>query len=380
MKKIYKRSCLTIKILMIFLSGILFVISSCAQHSDTKGEKKYTVTNPVPDGNEEIKILLYYDMEGISGVNKLRALNYGKEGYAEARELLTKDVNAVIEGLFAGGADIVDVVDAHGSGNPNPDILLDKMDARAKLINRDSPFRSYVDLTEKNAYDAIAVVCMHSKTGGMGFAAHTYTFGMDWIFNDMSINETEIIAYSWGRVNIPLIFATGDDKLKEQLKYLPWIEYVTVKIAKGASDAELIPLGKVHNEMKSKAKKAVENISKAKIVSFKTPIKTQLRVVHPSSLELLDGVPGIDYKDNTVTFVADDFQEAYDGVTALIGVAARGWVNILHEAIRLEDNSSKIYNNYSNKLVTRWGEVESGRWKIPESKSIQNNKKYFGAR
>lgn len=44
---------------------------------------------------------------------------------------------------------------------------------------------------------------MHSKTGGGGFAAHTYTIGIDWILNDMSINETEIIAYSWGRADVP---------------------------------------------------------------------------------------------------------------------------------------------------------------------------------
>ncbi|MFC2118616.1 M55 family metallopeptidase [Bacteroidota bacterium] len=365
----------------ICLTCALFVTSSCGQESSSQKKKGFIVSDPIPDNNDEIKILLYYDMEGISGLNDMRSLNYGNEGYTAARDLLTNDVNAVIDGLFAGGADIVDVVDAHGSGNPEPDILLDKMDSRVKLISRDKPFRSYCDLTEKKVYDAIAVVCMHSKTGGGGFAAHTYTIGMDWIFNDMSINETEIIAYSWGRADIPLIFASGDDKLKEQLEYLPWIEYVTVKIAKGASDAELIPLDKVHNDMKLKAKIAVENISKAKVVNFSTPIKTQLRAVHPSSLGLLNGVPGINYQDNIVTFIADDFQIAYDGVTALIGVASRSWVNILHESIRQENNSSKIYNNYSNKLIARWGDVESGRWELPDNlQAGQSNRKYFGAR
>ena len=61
----------------------------------------------------------------------------------------------------------------------------------------------YTALTQKGIYDAVAVVYMHSKTGGGGFAAHTYTIGIDWILNDMSINETEIIAYSWGRADVP---------------------------------------------------------------------------------------------------------------------------------------------------------------------------------
>ena len=32
---------------------------------------------------------------------------------------------------------------------------------------------------------------------------------MDWILNGMSITETEIIGYSWGRVGVPVIFASG---------------------------------------------------------------------------------------------------------------------------------------------------------------------------
>ncbi len=35
--------------------------------------------------------------------------------------------------------------------------------------------------------------------------------------------ETEIIAYSWGRANVPIIFASGDDKLKEQLVWMTWL-------------------------------------------------------------------------------------------------------------------------------------------------------------
>jgi D-aminopeptidase len=122
--------------------------------------------DPEPDKDGKIKILLYYDMEGISGQNDVNALDFKDKGYEAARELLTKDVNAVVDGLFAGGADEVHIVDGHGSGNPDPDILLDKLDKRAKMIFKEESFRPYVDLVEKDLYDAVAVVCMHSKTCG----------------------------------------------------------------------------------------------------------------------------------------------------------------------------------------------------------------------
>jgi hypothetical protein len=44
-------------------------------------------------------------------------------------------------------------------------------------------------------------ICYIYSTDGGGFAAHTYTLGMDWILNDMSINESEIIA-SYGYFQI----------------------------------------------------------------------------------------------------------------------------------------------------------------------------------
>jgi D-amino peptidase len=364
----------------------LFFILCCSPSekvAPVEGESRIgrELSEPAPNMDGITKILVYYDMEGISGQNDMRSLSFGNEEYEQAREWLTNDVNAVIEGLFAGGADEVHVVDAHGSGNPDPDILVDKMDERAQLVSKDNPFDAYTALTEEGIFDAVAVVCMHSKTGGRGFAAHTYTIGMDWILNDMSINETEIIAYSWGRANVPVIFASGDDKLQEQLEWMDWLEYVSVKIAKGAGDADLIPFDEVHQNMREAAKRAVENLPNSKAIHLTKPIKAQLRAVYPARLDQLEGVPGIDYKDQTVTFSAETFQEAYDGITAFVGVATRGYVRLLGDVIDTHDNARKIYTEYGEKIDATWVEVESGLWKPPakpEKKAAK--RKYFGYR
>jgi len=368
---------------MAFILSLLFVsfLTSCGQPQTTRSEQGRYLSEPAPDKDGEIKILVYYDMEGISGLNDIRSLSYGNEEYNQAREWLTNDVNAVVEGLFAGGADVVHVVDAHGSGNPQPDILLDKMDSRAELVYRDKAFRPYVDLSEKDVYDAVAVVCMHSKTGGGGFAAHTYTLGMDWILNDMSINETEIIAYSWGRVDVPLIFASGDDKLEEQLEWMDWLEYVRVKKAKDAGDAELIPFENVHQEMRAAASRAVGNIPNCKVTHLTLPIKAQLRAVHPARLNQLSDVPGINYEDQAVSFTAENYQEAYDGIVGLINVATRGYVRVLNDVVRDQDNADEIFEETDSRLFSVWVEVESGRWKPSTPRRPKaSGRKYFGAR
>ncbi len=338
---------------------------SCNQQVATYTSGGRVISDPAADVDGITKILVYYDMEGISGQNDIRSLGFGTGEYEAAREWLTNDVNAVIEGLFSGGADVVDVVDAHGSGNPDPDILLDRMDSRASMLNKNEPFRPYIDLADAGLYDAVAVVCMHSKIGGGGFGAHTYTLGMDWILNDMSINETEIIAYAWGQAGVPVIFASGDDKLAEQLEWMPWLEYVTVKMAITADDAELRPFDDVHEEMRAAARRAVENHSSSQAVTLTTPIKAQLRAVSPASLGQLDGVPGVDYQDQTVTFIADDYLSAYDGIEALIDVATQAYTNFLNAAVSEHDNAASIREMFVERLIGRWMDVESGRWSPP---------------
>ncbi len=368
-----------ILVFFIVCASFIFTVACSPPSEDSQG---YILKEPASDSDGVIQVLVLYDMEGLSGQKDVKTTDYSPtEEYKKGRELLTGDVNAVIEGLFAGGADVVHVVDGHGSGNPEPDILIEQMDSRAEMINRDASFDSYIDLAEEGVYDALAVVGMHSKTGGGGFLAHTYTLGMDWILNGRSINETEIVIYSYGRVGIPVIFASGDNKLKEQLELYPWIEYVTVKEALSADDAELRPLQEVHEEMRAGARRAAENRAQAKIVELRKPITAALRAVHPARLSRLEDVPGINYKDNTVTFEAKDFLEAYQGIVGLIQAATDGYDQVLREVLVEKTDFRKIVNSFREKLTLRWLDVESGRWIPPtRSKKKASPRKHFGFR
>ena len=49
------------------------------------------------------RVLIYRDMEGLSGQDDWRSFMYGYSEYAQGQELLVSDLNAVIDGLFAAG-------------------------------------------------------------------------------------------------------------------------------------------------------------------------------------------------------------------------------------------------------------------------------------
>jgi D-amino peptidase len=305
-------------------------------------------------------------MEGLSGQSDPRTVSYAnRDLYAEGRELLIGDVNAVIDGLFAGGATAVDVVDGHGSGNQEPDVLADRLDPRARQVTRDAPFRQYVDLVEPRAYDAVAVVGMHAKTGSRGFASHTYTLGIEFRMNGRAITETELVAFSFGRAGVPVIFASGDDRLAADLETLPWIEFVTVKTATSASTAEPRPLAEARADLTESAQRAVERLDEMRVVTIAEPVETALHAVPPASLAVLRDVPGIAYADETVTFTAPDFAAAYDGLIALVTVARTGYASVLQETLSEHAAGSEIRDRNRVRLFDRWMDYESGRWTQP---------------
>lgn len=330
-----------------------------------------------------LKVLVLHDMEGLSGQNDWRMISHSYlDLYTKAQELLTNDVNAVVAGLYDGGATLVHIVDGHGSGNPNPDVLLDKLDPRAQHIMRDEPFEVYTGLVAPGAYDAVVTVAMHAKPGSKGFLSHTYTGGVEWVINGQTLTEPELIGFSWGRVGVPVIMVTGDDRLKSDLApTMPWIEYVTVKTAKGAGDAELIPLDLVHLSMRAAAKRAVQNLSRMKAMKLEGPVNAAVRARPPASLSVLRGVPGVNYNDNAVSFTAPDFMTAYDGMLALVRVAGTGRTGLMMETLMKQPYGPQAQRTIGEAMTDRWLQYESGTWTPPPPvpPELQPKRKYHGA-
>lgn len=355
--------------LFTLVGGLVGLASGCqggGEIGDDGPAGSRTVEAPAADADDVLRVLVYHDMEGLSGQSDPNTFRFSHpERYAVGRGYLTGDVNAVVDGLFAGGADEVHVVDGHGSGNPEPDLLLDELDERAEMISRAEAFDAYVDLTEPDVYDAIAVVGMHAKTGSGGFASHTYTLGIDFVLNGMSVTETELVGYSWGRVGVPVVFASGDDRLAADLAGpMPWVETVVVKTATSASSADPRPVDEARADLTAGARRAIEGYREARAMRLSEPVVAQLHAVPPADLSMLDGVPGIEYADQRVTLTTDDFRSAYDGLVELVTVARGGYASVLVETAR-EMAGPAFGPTYSDALFGRWLDFESQRWEPP---------------
>jgi D-amino peptidase len=356
----------------LFATALCMSIAACGptdasvETGPTMPSTPWTLEAPTPRPDDRIRVLIIHDMEGLSGQSDPSSFDFGTDLYPTGQELLAADLNAVIDGLFAGGATEVLVADGHGSGNPDPDVRSELLDPRATQILRDAPFDTYFDLPESEDIDAVAVVGMHAKTGSGGFASHTFTLGIDLLINGQSITETELVALSWGRVGVPVVFASGDDRLAMDLETMPWIQFVTVKEATAADDATPRPLEEARAELSAGARRAIGGLASAQVMKVSTPIHAGLRAVPPASLSSLEGIPGIDYGDDTLRFVTDDLREAYDGLVNIVDLAAIGYVGVFQEVVRDQANADEIFEAFRTALTQRWFDQESGRYERPD--------------
>ncbi len=354
--------------------------ADAAQASDAAEPRALT---PVQPSGDDLRVLVYHDMEGLSGQDDPNTFRHAHpDRYAEGRAALMADLNAVIEGLVQGGADVVHVIDGHGSGNPEPDVVTAELHAAAEQVFRDEPFDAYTHLVAGSDYDAVAVVGMHAKTGSRGFASHTFTLGIALHFNGMPVTETELVGYSWGRADVPVIFASGDDRLQADLAGpMPWVEFVTVKTATSASTADPRPVDEARADLTAGARRAVERLlaGEMRAQRLTEPVTATLEAVPPADVSVLAGVPGIDYADSRVTFVADDFQAAYDGLVALVGVARTGYASVMGETARRLAGDG-FGAAYSDALFDRWLDFESGRWTPPEAPAGPGATRHHGYR
>jgi D-amino peptidase len=186
-----------------------------------------TVSVPSAQPGRGLKVLLLYDMEGLTAADEFRKTTFAHPlEYAEGRRSLTADVNAAIGGLKAAGATEIVIVDGHGSGNDTePDILVDQIAAPGAMHYRSTPFDIYMDSYD-HSIDAVVAIGMHAGAGNRtGFLAHTYNaHDVEYRVNGVPFNETMILATGAARLKIPVIMVSGDDQLERELRRnLPWV-------------------------------------------------------------------------------------------------------------------------------------------------------------
>jgi D-amino peptidase len=276
---------------------------------------------PVTTGKAAVKVLLMYDLEGVTATSAPRDVIFGSDSYPAVRESLTEDVNAAIRGLLKGGATEVVVTDGHASGNPDPDYLIDRLPNGARFDVRDTPYDPYMQSLD-GSVAAVVGVGMHSGAGRKGNLAHTFLGHTKWVLAGVEVNESLALAASAARFGVPLILVTGDDVLREEVAAAaPATRYVTVKHAVSVESSEPRSREAVTADIEKSAEEAMRGRKAIKPwspVTRGTAFDNLYSYLFPEMASVAIFYPGAESVDNkTIRLRTRTFEEAYLSFRAL---------------------------------------------------------------
>ena len=232
------------------------------------------------------KICIAVDSEGPTGVAEYWARNVKPDSpkFLHYRELMTDDVNAAIEGCFAGGATEVYIKD---DGLGNKGLIAERLDNRATLLPPSNQFLNGLDET----FDGLMLVGFHAKEGAENSVlAHTWSSARrrQYWFNGQESGEVAVYAIVAGHDhNVPIIMVSGCTGLAREVRKLLGDQVVTVAVKelRDNKSVRLYPQTMTLPRIKAGAKKATENIAKFKPYKPKFPITVRLQL---KSKEIMD--------------------------------------------------------------------------------------------
>lgn len=167
-----------------------------------------------------MNILIAADMEGIAGIEDYRAcLPSHPAAYARGRRLMTDEVLAAIEALRAGGVERIAVGDWHMVGtNVERERIPAGIEVRpiADLaLNETEP-----SMAKANGapLDGVVMLGHHAQTKNpRAFCSHTFIWEMEVTLGGEPLSETRVYAQALAAEGVPVLVASGDRWMLEEL-------------------------------------------------------------------------------------------------------------------------------------------------------------------
>jgi D-amino peptidase len=182
-------------------------------------------------------------------------------------ELFMGEVNAAADGAFAGGATGVVLVEGHKDS-----VVYELADERLEIVK--GGYAQWIpDLGAEFA--AAFYVGSHAMGGTPGATlCHTFCYedGRRWWLGGRAIGEFGSFAAIAGAHGVPVVLATGDDKLcREAREFVPEIETAQVKAGIGVNCARHLSRERARELVRMAALRATERAAKGEIPPYRPP-------------------------------------------------------------------------------------------------------------
>lgn len=257
-----------------------------------------------------MKIFISADIEGVAGVVTTQQGQPGNPEYERARRLMTREVNAAIEGAFDGGASLVLVNDSHG---PMVNLIPEELDPRAELIiGRPKPMNMAAGLDA--GFDGVFLTGYHAGAGQNGVLSHTVS-GLAFLglrANGIDCAEATLYGAYAGMLGVPVLLLSGDNELAAQCgPQFPEAEMVVVKQALGQRAARAVSPETARTMIRAAAKKAVLAAKDRPVFQIPGPVRLEADLARVVMADLCATIPVAErVAPRTVAFECADIAAA----------------------------------------------------------------------
>jgi len=225
-----------------------------------------------------MKIYILTDLEGVGGVLNRSQVFDGAPGYEKAREWLTMEVNAAVEGAIEGGAKEVLVLDSHGT-NQARNFRYEMLHEGARYI-QGIPRTDYLQGID-SSFDGLFQIGVHAMAGTPGAILEHTMSSEAWVemkVNGVTMGEIGLSAAAAGVFDVPFVMVSGDDKAcAEAAAINPAIEQAVVKEGISRHCAKLLPMQAVHNVIREKATRAMDRLKSIPPYKIESPVEIEVR-------------------------------------------------------------------------------------------------------
>ena len=256
------------------------------------------------------KVYISVDMEGVGGVVTNEQLGPAGFEYARARQFMTDEALAAIQGARDAGATEILVSDSHGNGQ---NLLIDQFPADVTVIRswpRPLMMMEGIDST----FAAAVFVGYHSGTSNVrGVRAHTMSSATltSVTLNGVEVPEGGLNAAIAGYFGVPVVAISGDDAaVSEVSKFTGAVPGAVVKRAISFHSAATMTPKAAQDLIRSRVKAGVEQRASAKPYVLRGPVTLEMSFKNYRAAELLAYLPIVTRVNaHTIRFVGKDIVE-----------------------------------------------------------------------
>jgi D-amino peptidase len=256
-----------------------------------------------------LKVYISADMEGITGVASADQLGPTSFEYGQARQWMTADVLAAIQGAREAGATEFVISDSHGNGQS---LLIDRFPTDIPItVVRSFPRPLGMMQGLDSSFAAVIFVGYHTSTSSLtGVRAHTISSALltKITINGTTMSEAGINAAIAAQFGVPVVLITGDDQIVAETKQrLGQIEGAAVKQAIGFHSAATMMPEAGQALIRQRAKVAVGRRTEMRPYTMTKPITLEVSFKNYRPVELLGYLSNVQRVDShTIRYIAKD--------------------------------------------------------------------------